>query len=748
MFIDKLKTKWRQLLIAAAILIIGCVSLILGLTCFRVTPSKVLSFTSPQGVAENLEGIGQTYDGNGYFLTTFYDVGEERKYAVKKIGEDGEVVFETELAHATKDDVADKGVFSTFIGVSEDKVIGFTGNWYYLYELKEDGLTLLDAWMGETNIGSGLGVRNFAFDAYEDTIDIYTLDNRGNGSSAQVLIEKTTIVGDSFVSSKANKIKRASGRKRLAEMGTHAKGLAITEDHQNVIVAFDSGVVMTFSTDLSVLDRGQGDTLSEADVTAYKENVREMKVVEDGGELTAAQYDGKDMLYVFLRDKTVRRLSLADFDRYGQDGFALETIATLGEYGNYASFDANSGTVFAVNEDGNTLYAVDTVNGGVIYSVGLNFKIKNMVAAYGTNQFVCQWQDTVTDTVKFTSYAYDTLDRMNNAGALSTVSIVLSIPLMAVAILLFVAAFNETFSVKMFEGLKWFFSNVWQSKIVYILILPSFALLFMFSLYPSISAVINSFFEYELGKPKVFVGFENYRELFVTNSGLFLEIVRNTILLVATYMFTQVVPPVLYAYLIMLLRNKNSVGVIRGFLYIPGLLPTIATMLMWRYGIYGINPDGALNVIIRAAGGEPIPFLGDSKYAIWSILAIGFPWVGGFLLFYGALMTVPTEVYDACELEGCGLVRRFFVIDLPFIMGQVKYVSIGAVIAGVKSVGRIMATTEGQMGTMTLMYKLYDYLNNNQYGMASTIAVIMVVLLAGISFARVRKMLKKENAYD
>ena len=59
-----------------------------------------------------------------------------------------------------------------------------------------------------------------------------------------------------------------------------------------------------------------------------------------------------------------------------------------------------------------------------------------------------------------------------------------------------------------------------------------------------------------------------------------------------------------------------------------------------------------------------------------------------------------------------------------------------------------MATTDGQMGTMTLMYKLYDYLNNNRYGMASTIAVIMVILLAGISLARVRKMLKKESSHD
>lgn len=753
--LEKLKTKWRQLLIAAAILIIGCVGLVLALTYFNVDAGAELNFTSPQGVAENLEGIGKTYDGDGYFLSSFYDVGEERKYVVKKIGADGEVEFETALEHATVDDVTDKGVFSTFIGITEDRVIGFTGSWYYLYELKEDGLALLDVHMGEMNIGAGLGVRNYAFDVYEDTVQIYTLDNRGNGSSARVYIERTTIVNDRFVGSSSNEIMRAIGKTRVGSMGTHAKGVAVTEDHENVMVAFDTGIVMMFGSDPAVLDRGQfvinesgvESSPSKEDVAAYKASVKEIKIAE-GGSLRAAQYDGNNTLYVFLGDKTVCRLTAADFESFGKEGYALDVVATLDECGDYASYDEQTKTLFSVSEDGNTLYAIDTVEDKLLYTTALNFKIKNMVAAQGTDQFVCQWQDSVTDTIQFTVYGYEGLGRINAASTWRTVCWVVSIPLLIVAILLFVATFNESFGERMFEGLKWFFGNVWKSKWVYLLILPSFTLLFLFSLYPSISAVFNSFFEYELGKPKVFVGFENYRELFVTNSGLFLEIVRNTVLLVGTYLFTQVVPPVLYAYLIMLLRNKNSVGVIRGFLYIPGLLPTIATMLMWRYGIYGINPDGALNVIIRAAGGTPIPFLGDSKYAIWSILVIGFPWVGGFLLFYGALMTVPTEVYDACELEGCGLVRRFFVIDLPFIMGQVKYVSIGAIIAGVKSVGRIMATTEGQMGTMTLMYKLYDYLNNNQYGMASTIAVIMVVLLAGISFARVRKMLKKENAYD
>lgn len=740
----KFKKIWKQLLGAVLSVALACVCLVMVLTYFNVdTKGTAVKFTSPQGTAENVEGIGTTYDGDGYYVSTYYDVDGTRKNVVKKIGKGGEIAFSQELEHATIDGLTDKGVFSTFVGVTENRVIAFTGSWYYLYELTEEGLTLLDAYAGNINIGAGLGVKNYAFDVYDDTIDIYTLDNKGsNAATVSVYVEKTTIVGDKFTGSVYNEIMRASG-KRLTNMGALGKGIAVTEDHKNVIAVFSSAKAMMFGSDLA--------DLAITDTAEYKEKVKTISVGPDttgGATVTAAQYDGKNALYTFLQDRSVYRLTEEDFAKYGEEGYAPDVVATLSEYGTYCAYDQTSDTLFAVNEDGNSVYAINTKEDKLDYTVSLNFKIKNMVPASKTGAFVCQWQNSITDKIEVTSYDYQGMERMNASKKWNTALSIMTAIFFALAVFFIVCVCSERFSAKSLEGCKWFFGNVWKSKWIYLLMLPSFALLFLFSLYPSIAAVFNSFYEYELGKPKVFVGWGNYEELFVTNSGLFLEIIRNTILLVGTYLFTQIVPPVIYAYLIMLLRNKKSVNVIRGFLYIPGLLPTIATMLMWRYGIYGINPDGALNSIIQYFGGEAIPFLGNSKYAMWSILFIGFPWVGGFLLFYGALMTVPTEVYDACELEGCGLVRRFFVIDLPFIMGQVKYVSIGAIIAGVKSVGRIMATTEGQMGTMTLMYKLYDYLNNNQYGMASTIAVLMVVLLAGISFARVRKMLKKENAYD
>ena len=740
-----LRRKAKSLIALAASLAVLGAGLILAFTYFNVNSNGVtLVFAAESGEAETLEAVSPTYDGSGFFLTSYYGTGDGRRSVVRKIGENNEVIFENVLEHATVNGVSDKGIFSYVTGVSENRVIAFTSNFYYLYELKNDGLTFLDAYQGNLNIGAGAatGVKNFAFDVYGDAIDIYTLDNKGaSAASLRVFVEKTTIKNDRFTGSVYGEIKKTSG-KRLTNMGAQGKGIAVTEDHGKVIAVFTSAKAVMFSSDLSGLDAH--------DVAEYNEKVKTIQVGEgvEGNTVTAAQYDGKNALYACFQNRKIFRLSEKDFTSYDTEEYEPDFVAALGEYGSFCSFDVSGKTLFVVNEDGNTLYAVDTERNGLDYSVSLKFKIKNMVSAPLADVFVCQWKDSITDKIRFTVYDYTELSRMDVAVTGKAVCLAAGIFAFAASVFSFFTIFSEKFSGKSLAKVKSFFKKVWKFKLVYLLILPSFSLLFMFSIYPSVSAIINSFFEYELGKPKVFVGLANYEELFVTNRGLLIEIGRNTLLLVGTYLFTHVVPPVFYAYIIMLLRNKNSVKVIRWFMYIPGLLPTIAAMLMWRYGIYGINPDGALNVIIKTLGGTPIPFLGHSDYAIWSILFIGFPWVGGFLLFYGALLTVPTEVYDACELDGCGLIKRFFVIDLPFIMGQIKYVSIGAFIAGVKSVGRIMATTGGQMGTMTLMYKLYEYLNKNQYGMASTIAVIMVILLAGISLARVRKMLRKESSYD
>lgn len=749
-FLQTVKSKWVMLVGCLVALILALTSITLMLTVFNVnTDGQVLTFTSEEGINENLEAIGSTYDDSGVYVTSFYDTTEgsstKRHYTLRKLGKNNEVIFEQELTQAP----GDNGEFNVFTGITEDLVLAYTYSYFYLYKVQEDGLLFLDAYQTTHN------VQKFSYYVHEDAsrVDIYNLRSIGSdgGGVVKVAIEKVSIdaANDVFYEKSTDGdiptngfLKKKLGKKNMTDVGNSGVGVSVSADGSKLMILFKSALVYCVSSDMEFLNFM--DTPDN-----FESKVQTLSLGEGCMVTFAEDNKGVGEMFVGMTTPDGRVVKRMTFDAFNEEveGGVTDVVYT-DEEGDYSTLETGTGILYFVNQDGNTVYAVDIERDELAFKTGLEFKIECMVASPNANQFVCKWTNSVTDAHVFTSYELDGIALVGSIDTWRTVMIVVAAVCGVLFLLFGIALLSDAFAAKLKEKGAWFFGNIWKSKWIYLLILPSFALLVMFSLYPSAASIINSFFEYELGKPKVFIGFENYRELFVENSALLLEIVRNSLLMVGTYLFTMIVPPVLYAYLIILLRNKKSVKIIRLLLYIPGTLPSIAVMLMWRYGIYGINPNGALNTIIELFGGTAIPFLGHSDYAIWSILLIGFPWVGGFLLFYGALMGVPSEVYDACELDGCGIVRRFFAIDLPYITGQIKYVSIGAIISGVKAVGRVMATTNGTMGTMTLMYKLYDYLRGNRYGMASAVAVIMVLVLGGLSLMRVRKMLKKEMNYD
>ena len=80
-------------------------------------------------------------------------------------------------------------------------------------------------------------------------------------------------------------------------------------------------------------------------------------------------------------------------------------------------------------------------------------------------------------------------------------------------------------------------------------------------------------------------------------------------------------------------------------------------------------------------------------------------------------------------------------------MGQIKYVFIITFIHSVQSLGKLQATTKGDVGTMTPMYKLYMYLNNNEYGMASAMAVMMMIVLSVVTAINMRNKIRSEASY-
>ena len=280
-----------------------------------------------------------------------------------------------------------------------------------------------------------------------------------------------------------------------------------------------------------------------------------------------------------------------------------------------------------------------------------------------------------------------------------------------------------------------------KNRFVYLSLVFFVALLCMFCYYEAIGAISMSFFNYTREKPAwIWNNFGNYLRIF--NQPDFLLSVGNMLFFLVTDLILCIIPPVIFAFLLILIRNKTASNWIRSLMFIPGIIPGMATMLIWREGIYGA--DGVMNQILALFGRDPIAFLDNTDYARWSLLLMGFPFVGGYLIFYGGMMNIPHEYHEAGWLEGLGVVKRFFLVDIPLIMPQIKYIFIMTFIGSVQNYARTYIL--GSSGTVTPVESMYRIMTGAQadYGMASAYATIIFVFLF-VAVAANFKMQKKDT---
>jgi multiple sugar transport system permease protein len=142
--------------------------------------------------------------------------------------------------------------------------------------------------------------------------------------------------------------------------------------------------------------------------------------------------------------------------------------------------------------------------------------------------------------------------------------------------------------------------------------------------------------------------------------------------------------------------------------------------------------------------GEPIKFLAQTNITKSSLVLMGFPYVGSYLIFYGAMMNVPDSYYEAAELDGITVTKRFIGIDIPLIFPQIKYVIIMTFIGSVQNFARVYMITGGDWGTKTPIFTMYTQVLDGNYGLASAYATVIFVFLFAATVLNFR-MQKKDN---
>lgn len=271
---------------------------------------------------------------------------------------------------------------------------------------------------------------------------------------------------------------------------------------------------------------------------------------------------------------------------------------------------------------------------------------------------------------------------------------------------------------------------------LYFLLLPTFLLLGVFSLVPFVWAFATSFYEYEVGETPTFVGFANYVEY--ARDYTLLESFRNMLFLTAFAVVVTVVVPLTVAKLIFSLSSPRASYFYRILFLIPVLVPGVAVQLIWQGMIY--SDAGIVNEVLRWFGMDHLArgWLSDPETVLFALAFIGFPFCGGIniLIYYAGLTSIPESVHEAAVLDGATGIKKFFVIDVPLVMSQIKLLTILTVIGGIQSFESIFILTRGGPGFKSMVPGLWMYFNAFSFqrmGYACAIGVVLFFLILGMT---------------
>lgn len=266
----------------------------------------------------------------------------------------------------------------------------------------------------------------------------------------------------------------------------------------------------------------------------------------------------------------------------------------------------------------------------------------------------------------------------------------------------------------------------------YLFLLPALLVFTLFSWYPIFRGLVLSFQRVDLVNPPTWIGWDNFRLLL--NDPLFLVAWKNT----AQYALLALLLGYLVPFVLAVAINeaRHFQAYFRLAFYLPVVLPPIVSIFLWQW-IYDPGP-GLANTILGWFGVEPQPWLQSPDTAMVSLVILStWSYAGGTMLIYlAALQGIPASLYDAAEVDGASLWRRFLDITLP----QMRFIMLITLILQI--IGTMQVFTEPFVltdggpanATLTVMLLLYRYaFQYGNYGAASALGLILFVVLVALS---------------
>jgi len=272
-------------------------------------------------------------------------------------------------------------------------------------------------------------------------------------------------------------------------------------------------------------------------------------------------------------------------------------------------------------------------------------------------------------------------------------------------------------------------------------IAPALLLLAVFVYYPLVQNLRYSFLDWNIftGASR-FIGLHNYARL--GEDDVFWHALVNNVWYAVVSVVVQVFGALVLAAMVESLRSERWRRSLRAIYFVPSAISLTVSGLLF-YFILQPGDSGLLNAALDAVGlhGVSAAWLADEHTAIFGVIAMS-QWQGfGYsaLLFSVALQRIPTEHYEAAELDGAGPIRRFFAVSVPMVREMTGVMMIVTVSGAFQVFNEITVMTGGGpnnssqvLGTWLYHAGFYD----NDFGYASAIATVIFVITLALAIGQ------------
>ena len=275
----------------------------------------------------------------------------------------------------------------------------------------------------------------------------------------------------------------------------------------------------------------------------------------------------------------------------------------------------------------------------------------------------------------------------------------------------------------------------YKGYIPYLFLLPSAVLLEVFFFIPFFQTIFLSFNDYSNIYNPTFIGLQNYFKLF--HSPIFYKVMFNTFL----YLFIAVpILAIFPLFLAILLNNKiKGITLYKILIYLPVIVSIVVAAIAFKW-LYA--QEGILNYFLSLIKIAPVGWLTDTRFSLISV-AIVTIWkgIGYYMMIYLAgLMSVPKELYEACEVDGANEFRKHITVTIPHIMPTIALVSTISAISAMKVFAEIYVMTKGGPlnSSKTIVYYIYERaFENLDLGYASAMAVVLLIVVMIMSLVNI-----------